>query len=144
MQIKIMVNPALKNANLKTTTPRLKILQLLEQENYKHLSAEEIQTQLRLENYDISLATIYRALGQFETAGIVIKHNFSNDVSVFELNKGNHHDHLICVKCNLVIEFVDQIIERQQCKIAQQHSFVMTDHNLNIFGLCEHCNEDSE
>ena len=135
----IMRNEELKKAQLKSTTPRLKILHLLEDEQNKHLSAEEIYQILQQESSDISLATIYRALAQFEAAGIVIKHKFANDASVYELDRGEHHDHLICVKCSMVIEFVDDIIEARQEEIAKSHGFSITDHSLNIFGLCKDC-----
>ena len=134
-----MGNEELKKARLKSTTPRLKILQLLENADNKHLSAEDIYQLLQEDSSDISLATIYRTLAQFESAGMVVKHKFSDDASVYELDRGEHHDHLICVRCNQVIEFVDDIIETRQDEIAQKHGFIITDHSLNIFGLCQGC-----
>ncbi len=129
----------LKKVGLKTTLPRLKILQLLEDNKNNHLSAEQIQRTLANDNQDIGLATVYRVLGQFEKAGLVIRHKFDEESFVYELDRGNHHDHMICVKCNVVVEFVDQNIEDRQKEIASQHGFIITEHKLNIFGFCNKC-----
>ena len=129
----------LKKAGLKSTIPRLRILQLLENDKNNHLSAEQIQNALSCDGHEISLATVYRVLGQFEEAGLVIRHKFGEDNFVYELDRGKHHDHLICVRCNTVIEFVDQIIEERQIALADKHGFLITDHKLNIFGLCQNC-----
>ena len=129
----------LKKAGLKVTVPRMKILQLLEQATDPHMSAESVYNSLKEANEDVGLATVYRVLTQFESAGIVIRHNFSDDHAVFELNQKSHHDHLVCVKCGKVKEFVDEVIEQRQQAIAERANFEMTDHNLNIYGICEAC-----
>lgn len=129
----------LKDAGLKITLPRLKILQILEKSREHHLSAEDVYRQLLDSDQDIGLATVYRVLTQFEEAGLVIRHHFEGDQSVFELDHGAHHDHLICVKCNRVEEFVDDIIEKRQQEIAKQAGYSITDHNLNIYGICSKC-----
>jgi Fur family ferric uptake transcriptional regulator len=129
----------LKDAGLKVTMPRLKILQILEQSHDHHLSAEGVYKALLDMGEDVGLATVYRVLTQFETAGLVARHNFEESHSVFELSQGEHHDHLVCVKCGRVEEFIDEIIEQRQCLIAQKANFKMTDHALNIYGLCPDC-----
>lgn len=129
----------LKKAGLKTTGPRLKILQILETADPRHLSAEAIYKSLIDLGEEIGLATVYRVLTQFESAGLVIRHYFEGEYSVFELDNGRHHDHLVCVKCGQVTEFVDPIIEQQQLAIAKKMNFTMTDHSLNIYGVCESC-----
>lgn len=129
----------LKAAGLKITTPRVKILELLAESETQHLSAEDIYTQLSQADANLSLATIYRVLTQFESAGLVIRHNFEEGYSVFELNQGEHHDHLVCSKCRKVIEFHDEVIETRQLDIAKKYGFEMTDHSLNIYGICSDC-----
>ena len=129
----------LKNAGLKITLPRLKVLHILEQSPNHHLSAEGVYKALLETGEDIGLATVYRVLTQFETAGLVSRHNFEGGYSVFELCQGAHHDHLVCVKCGCVEEFVDEIIEQRQKKIAENANFQMTDHALNIYGVCPRC-----
>ena len=129
----------LKDAGLKITLPRLKILQIMEQSLEHHWSAEGVYKALLETGEDVGLATVYRVLTQFETAGLVSRHNFEGGFSVFELNQGQHHDHLVCVKCGLVEEFVDEIIEQRQKMIAERAQFKMTDHALNIYGLCPTC-----
>lgn len=129
----------LKNAGLKITLPRLKVLQILEQSHQHHLSAEGVYKALLETGEDVGLATVYRVLTQFEAAGLVSRHNFEGGHSVFELSQGEHHDHLVCVKCGLVEEFVDEVIEQRQKAIAEQARFKMTDHALNIYGLCPNC-----
>lgn len=130
---------SLKNSGLKITVQRRKILEALENSINKHLSVEDLYNLLKSNNEEISLATIYRVLTQFEAAGIVTKHNFENNHAVFELSVEDHHDHLICIKCGTIIEFVDSIIEDQQLKIAKQHDFIITEHSLSICGLCSRC-----
>lgn len=130
----------LKDAGLKITMPRLKVLQILESSPNHHLSAEGVYKALIEMGEDVGLATVYRVLTQFETAGLVARHNFEGGHSVFELSQGDHHDHLVCVKCGLVEEFVDEIIEQRQKTIAEQAKFKMTDHALNIYGTCRNCN----
>lgn len=129
----------LKNAGLKITLPRLKVLHILEQSPNHHLSAEGVYKALLETGEDIGLATVYRVLTQFEAAGLVSRHNFEGGYSVFELCQGTHHDHLVCVKCGCVEEFVDEIIEQRQRKIAEHANFQMTDHALNIYGICPRC-----
>ncbi|TAL58464.1 MAG: ferric iron uptake transcriptional regulator [Legionella sp.] len=130
----------LKEAGLKITVPRLKVLEILENSPNHHLSAEGVYKALIEMGEDVGLATVYRVLTQFETAGLVTRHNFEGGHSVFELSQGEHHDHLVCVKCGLVEEFVDDIIEQRQKTIAEKAKFKMTDHALNIYGICRNCN----
>jgi Fur family transcriptional regulator, ferric uptake regulator len=132
-------NHHLKAAGLKITMPRLKVLEILEHSENHHLSAEDVYKKLLEMGEDVGLATVYRVLTQFESAGLVTRHNFEGGYSVFELNQGEHHDHLVCVKCGYVEEFVDDIIEDRQIAIAQKAQFKMTDHSLNIYGLCAKC-----
>lgn len=134
-----MDNANLKKVGLKITTPRLKILEILEHAKEHHLSAEDIYRKLVDSGEEIGLATVYRVLTQFEEAGLVVKHHFEEGQSVFELDHGEHHDHLVCVKCNRVEEFVDPIIEKQQQEIARKAGYTITDHSLNIYGICGKC-----
>lgn len=134
-----MGDPDLKKAGLKVTVPRLKILELLENASDRHLSAEDIYKSLSDMGEEIGLATVYRVLSQFESAGLVIRHHFEEGRSVFELDKGDHHDHLVCVKCEKVLEFVDSVIEERQLKVAEEHHFQITDHSLYIYGICKSC-----
>lgn len=129
----------LKKAGLKVTTPRLKILQILETTQDHHLSAEDIYRTLIESGEEIGLATVYRVLTQFEEANIVVRHNFESGQSVFEMDHGEHHDHLVCVKCNRVEEFVDPEIEKRQEEIAKNAGYTITDHSLNIYGICANC-----
>lgn len=134
-----MDNANLKKAGLKVTVPRSKILEIMEKAKDHHLSAEDIYRVLLDSEEDIGLATVYRVLTQFEKAGLVIRHHFEGGQSVFELDSGRHHDHLVCVKCNKVEEFVDQVIEKRQQEIAKQAGYTITDHSLNIYGICAKC-----
>lgn len=136
-----MDNQQLRQAGLKVTGPRLKILELLEQASTRHLSAEEIYKTLLESGEDIGLATVYRVLTQFETAGLVKRQNFEDTYSVFELNQGPHHDHLVCIKCGRVDEFVDKTIEQRQKIVAKQANYQMTDHSLIIYGVCNKCSK---
>jgi Fur family ferric uptake transcriptional regulator len=129
----------LKDVGLKITLPRLKILQIFEQSKAHHLSAEEIYKALNELGEDVGLATVYRVLTQFETAGLIHRHYFEGGHSVYELSQGAHHDHLVCVKCAHVVEFVDEMIEQRQAMIAERARFKMTDHALTIYGLCPDC-----
>lgn len=123
----------LKNAGLKATLPRLRILQIMEETDQRHLSAEDIyKTLLRL-NEDVGLATIYRVLAQFESAGLVIRHHFDSGHSVFELNSGGHHDHMVCLKTGQVIEFKNEEIEHLQKEIAEQHGYTLEEHSLVLY-----------
>ncbi len=132
-------NADLTKAGLKITLPRIKILQLLENAPDRHLSAEEIYRILTEAGEDIGLATVYRVLTQFEEANLVIRHNFTEGHSVFELDSGAHHDHLICVKCSHVEEFIDNEIERRQQQVAEKAGYSITYHHLNIYGVCGNC-----
>lgn len=134
-----MFKNLLKNTGLKNTTQRLKILKILQNSSNKHLSAEDIYKLLKKNGEKIGLATIYRVLTQFAIAGIVTKHNFEENYSVFELCNKEHHDHLVCIKCGDIIEFLDPIIEKRQFKIAEQHYFKIEDHSLIIYGNCNNC-----
>ena len=127
----------IREAGLKVTLPRLKILEILEQCQDQHVSAEDVYKRLLQQGEEIALATVYRVLTQFETAELVKRHNFEGGSSVFELNQGEHHDHLICVKCGRVVEFMDDTIEKRQGEIAANHGFTMEDHTLVIYGRCE-------
>ena len=129
----------LKTAGLKATTPRIKILELLESGADQHFSAEDIFSVLKDNGDDIGLATVYRVLTQFEEAGIVCRHRFEDGRALFELNTGEHHDHIVCLQCGKVEEFVDEVIEKRQREIAAKAGFEMTDHCLYIYGLCNTC-----
>ena len=131
----------LKSAGLKVTLPRLKILEVLEKSSNHHLSVEDIYRTLIEKNKEINVATIYRVLSQFEESGIVNKLNFENNQAVYELSNVEHHDHLVCVKCNTIIEFQDDVIERHQLQIANKYGFQLTDHSLYLYGLCKTCKE---
>ena len=132
-------NQELRNAGLKVTLPRVKILEILERSNPRHISAEDMYKALLESGEDIGLATVYRVLTQFEAAGLVTRHHFEGGHSVFELNQGDHHDHILCVKCGRVDEFVDPEIESRQKKIASTKGYEMTDHSLYIYGICSNC-----
>jgi Fur family transcriptional regulator, ferric uptake regulator len=126
----------LRNAGLKVTLPRLKILEILEGGGARHKSAEDIYKALLNSNEDIGLATVYRVLTQFEAAGLVTRHHFENGMAVFELNRGSHHDHIVCLDCGKVEEFMDAGIEDRQEVIAKQHGFEIEDHSMVIYGHC--------
>lgn len=136
-----MNNSDLKKAGLKVTLPRVKILEILEKSKDHHLSAEDVYRMLVDSGDDTGLATVYRVLTQFEEAGLVVRHHFSEDHSVFELNHGEHHDHLVCVKCAKVTEFFDKVIEERQQQVAKEAGFEITDHSLNIYGICGKCQQ---
>lgn len=131
-----MENQDLKRAGLKVTFSRMKILELLENSEKRHMSAEDIYRTLLNGGEEIGLATIYRVLTQFEGAGLVIRHHFETGQAVFELERGSHHDHLICVKCGKIVEFVDASIEAKQKEIAEEKGFRISDHSLVIYGVC--------
>ncbi|MBC79233.1 MAG: ferric iron uptake transcriptional regulator [Gammaproteobacteria bacterium] len=132
----------LKEHGLKATAPRLKILELMESSQIRHLSAEDIYKLLINSKFEIGLATVYRVLTQFESAGIVIRHHFEEGHSVFELAGEAHHDHIVCVRCGRVEEFHDYEIENRQRMVAERLGFELTDHNLNMYGLCLSCKSD--
>jgi Fur family ferric uptake transcriptional regulator len=123
----------LRKAGLKVTLPRLKILEILERQDDRHLSAEDIYRELLDSGEDIGLATVYRVLTQFEGAGLVIRHNFEGGHSVFEIDSGDHHDHMVCIETGDVIEFVDDEIEKLQHAIAEKHGYDLVDHNLVLY-----------
>lgn len=131
----------LKNTGLKATTQRKKILEALKNAKNKHVTAEGLHNLLQEKADNVSLATVYRVLSQLEAVGIVTKHNFENNYSLFELNsEKEHHDHLICNSCGEIIEFFDRIIEDRQLIVAEQYKFKIIGHSLNIFGICNKCN----
>ena len=137
-----MSNPSdLKSIGLKATLPRLKILDLFEQSDKRHMTAEEVYRLLSEEDLEIGLATVYRVLTQFEQAGLLIRHHFDSDKAVFELNEGDHHDHLVCLQCGKVEEFFDSEIEKRQHRIAKERGFSIHDHSLQIYADCikENC-----
>ena len=129
----------LKDAGLKTTLPRLRILSVLESDRKRHFTAEDVYKSLLDSGEDIAFATVYRVLTQFEDAGLVLRHNFEGGRSVFELDDGKHHDHMVCVKCNKVTEFYDSEIEERQRKAADKYDFELQDHSLYMYGLCTNC-----
>ncbi len=126
----MLENQELRKAGLKVTLPRVKILQILESAKDKHLSAEDVYKALLEAEEDVGLATVYRVLTQFESAGLVVRHNFDGGHSVFELSRGEHHDHMVCIETGDVIEFIDEEIEKRQHAIAEKHGFDIVDHNL--------------
>jgi len=131
----------LRKAGLKVTLPRLKILEILESSaTARHLSAEDIYRTLLDSNEDIGLATVYRVLTQFEAAGLVTRHHFEDGMAVFELNQGTHHDHIVCLDCGRVEEFVDSGIEERQNAVAQRLGFAIRDHSLIMYGNCRRTN----
>ncbi len=134
-----MESSDLKKVGLKATLPRLKILEILESNPVRHMSAEDVYKALLKTDEEIGLATVYRVLTQFESANLVKRHHFDSGHSVFELEQGQHHDHIVCVKCGQVEEFLDETIEERQRLIAKDKGFTITDHSLYIYGLCVDC-----
>ena len=133
-------NPSeLKASGLKATLPRLKILEIFQNSEVRHLSAEDVYKILLSENLDVGLATVYRVLTQFEQAGLLQRNHFETGKAVFELNEGSHHDHLVCLVCGLVEEFYDEEIENRQKAVAQEHGFEIADHALALYGHCRKC-----
>jgi len=132
-------NQELRKAGLKVTLPRVKILQIMESSETKHLSAEDVYKALIEADEDVGLATVYRVLTQFESAGLVMRHHFEGGSSVFELTSINHHDHIVCQTCGNVEEFYDEIIEDQQEMIAKKYGFRITDHSMYLYGICKDC-----
>jgi Fur family ferric uptake transcriptional regulator len=126
----------LKDTGLRVTAPRVKILNLFQQGQRVHLSAEEVHRQLLLADADVGLATVYRVLSQFEQAGLLTRSHFESGKSVYELNEGDHHDHLVCLDCGRVEEFVDSEIEKRQKTIAKQRGFDLRDHALSLYANC--------
>lgn len=132
-------NQELKKAGLKVTLPRVRILELLESSPDRHMSADDVYRALLEQGEDVGLATVYRVLTQFESAGMVERNTFENNVSVFEIASDSHHDHLVCQGCGKVVEFHNQAIETEQQRVADSHGFVLTDHALILYGLCADC-----
>jgi Fur family ferric uptake transcriptional regulator len=126
----------LRRAGLKITVPRLKILEILASSQPRHMSAEDVYRRLLDSNEDIGLATVYRVLTQFESAGLVTRHHFEGGTAVFELNEGEHHDHIVCTDCGRVEEFSDDSIEERQRDIAARLGFEISDHSLTLHGRC--------
>jgi Fur family ferric uptake transcriptional regulator len=139
-----LTSKELKAAGLKATLPRLKILAVLAEDETRHMSAEDVYRTLLESGEDVGLATVYRVLTQFETAGLIRRHHFDEGHSVFELNQGKHHDHILCVKCGKVEEFIDEVIEQRQQDIAKKAGYSMTDHCLYIYGVCAECRKKQE
>ncbi|MFZ2724921.1 MAG: ferric iron uptake transcriptional regulator [Methylococcaceae bacterium] len=133
----------LRNVGLKVTLPRIKILQILENQSHeRHLTAEQVYKILINDDEDIGLATVYRVLTQFEAAGLVTRHHFEGGNSIFELAQNEHHDHILCIKCGRVDEFSDQQIETRQKAIANKLGYELTDHSLYLYGYCPQCKTD--
>lgn len=126
----------LKDVGLKSTLPRIKVLDLFEKSAERHLSAEDVYKMLLASGDDVGLATVYRVLTQFEQAGLLIRHHFEGGKSVFELNEGGHHDHIVCLQCGHVEEFFDPGIEARQKKAASDRGFTIHDHTLYIYADC--------
>ncbi|WP_144392832.1 ferric iron uptake transcriptional regulator [Pleionea sediminis] len=128
-----MDNQQLKKAGLKVTLPRVKILQILENSEDPHMSAEDVYKALMEAEEEVGLATVYRVLTQFEQAGLVVRHNFEGGHSVFEIERGEHHDHMVCMKTGKVIEFHSETIERLQKEVAESHGYDLVDHSLVLY-----------
>ncbi len=130
----------LKNAGLKATLPRLKVINVFEHSKVRHLTAEDVYKQLLADGLDVGLATVYRVLTQFEQAGLLVRHHFESGKAVFELNEGGHHDHLVCLQCGRVEEFFDAEIEKRQTKIARERGFRISEHALYLYAECTRIN----
>jgi Fur family ferric uptake transcriptional regulator len=128
----------LKQVGLKVTLPRMKILHILQAHEHQHLTAEDIYKALLEVGEEIGLATVYRVLTQFESAGLVKRHYFEGGQSVFEINQGTHHDHIVCLQCGRIEEFYDKVIEKRQRAIAAKLGFELVDHCLILYGNCTH------
>ncbi len=139
MEHKYPFENEIRNLGLKVTGPRLKILSIFEESKSRHLSAEDVYQALKTNSSDVGMATIYRALANFEKAGILVKSTFEDGKAVFEINEGKHHDHLICIECGEVVCFVDEEIERRQKKIASKRGFTLKNHSLVLYGSCQKC-----
>lgn len=136
-----MSEQTLKAVGLKTTLPRVKILNILSRSEQRHLSAESIHESLLQDGIEMGFATVYRVLAQFEKAGLIKRHRFEGGHGVYELDEGAHHDHLICIYCGFVEEFLDPVIETRQIEVARHHNFKMADHQLTIYGTCQSCQQ---
>lgn len=131
-----MENQDIRKAGLKVTLPRVKILEILESSDARHMTAEDVYRELLERGEEIGLATVYRVLTQFVNAGLAEKHHFEGGQAVFELDRGHHHDHIVCQQCGRVEEFFDPTIEECQRNIARKKGFEITDHSLIIYGRC--------
>ena len=131
-----MDNSDIRQAGLKVTLPRVKILDILESSDQRHMSAEDVYRALIERGEEIGLATVYRVLTQFEGAGLVQRHNFEGGSAVFELDRGTHHDHLVCIQCGRVEEFMDEVIENRQREIARKNGFEIDDHSMTLYCNC--------
>ncbi len=131
----------LKSSGLKATLPRIRILEIFQRTAQRHMTAEDVYKALLFEGSDIGLATVYRVLMQFEQAGILSRNHFESGKSIFELNEGTHHDHLVCLDCGRVEEFYDPDIEQRQRNVAQARGFELQDHALSLYAVCskENC-----
>ena len=129
-----MQSADIKNAGLKVTLPRMRILEMFEKSSERHLKAEDIYKMLLDCGEEIALATVYRVLTQFEAAGLVTRHHFEGGHAIFELDDGEHHDHLVDIETGEVVEFYDEAIEKRQQEIAKQHNFTITDHTMVLYG----------
>jgi len=132
----------IRNAGLKVTQPRMRILEMFENSLMRHMGAEEIYRKLLEDGQDIGLATVYRVLTQFESAGLLTRHHFESGHAVYELSEQQHHDHIVCVRCGKVDEFRNEEIEALQNSIADRAGYKMTDHVLHIYGVCASCQEE--
>jgi len=139
MKQKFPFEHEIRNTGLKVTEPRLKILSVFEKSKARHLSAEDIHDTLKAKSVVVGMATIYRALANFEKAGILNKSTFDDGRAIYEINEGPHHDHIVCVDCGNVEEFVDEEIEKRQKKIANQKGYSLKSHSLVLYGSCSEC-----
>ena len=140
LQQKYPFENEIRNLGLKVTGPRLKILSIFEESKSRHLSAEDVYQALKTKSSEVGMATVYRALSNFEKVGILVKSTFEDGKAVFEINEGRHHDHLICMECGEVEEFVDEEIERRQKQIAIKKGFTLKNHSLALYGSCNKLN----
>lgn len=145
---RLLENEKLRKAGLKVTLPRVKVLEILEyaqrSEDAHHLTAEDVYRRLIDSGSEIGLATVYRVLSQFETAGLVQRHHFEGGQGLFELARGRHHDHIVCVQCGKVEEFTDDELERRQENIARQHEFDLQKYSLVLYANCLRCDHEGE
>lgn len=132
----------LRKAGLKVTLPRVKILEIISETEQRHMSAEDVYKALLAQGEEFPLATVYRVLTQFEAAGLVSRQNFEGGHAVFELDEGGHHDHLVCMNCGKVVEFMNDTIEQLQHQIAEENGFKLVDHSLTLYGECSDCVKD--
>lgn len=135
--IMAFTNQDLRRAGLKVTLPRIKILELLENAEHHHMSAEDVYRALAEQGEDVGLATVYRVLTQFEQAGIVERHNFENNLSVFEMVQDEPHNHIVCDVCGKIVEFRNKVIEEEQRRVASENGFKLSGHSLVLYGVCD-------